>query len=63
MSSKELVGEGPIFLTIKPVRGEPLMKELKENIQRMKDENVLRFDLNKLIKCLIFYHLVKIPKF
>ena len=45
MSSKELVGEGPIFMTVKPVRGEPLMNELKENIKKMKDENVLR--LNK----------------
>ena len=44
MTSSELVGEGPIFLTIKPVRGEPLMRELKENIQKMKDENVLRFN-------------------
>ena len=43
MSSKELVGEGPIFLTIKAVRGEPLMNELMENIQKMMDENVLRF--------------------
>ena len=43
MSSKELVGEGPIFLTIKPVRGESLMRELKENIQKMKYENILRF--------------------
>ena len=50
MSSKELVGEGPIFLTIKPVRGEPLMSELKGNIQKMKDENVLRFYLINLIK-------------
>ena len=50
MSSKELVGEGPIFLTIKPVRGEPLMIELKGNIQMMKDENVLRFGLINLIK-------------
>ena len=45
MSSKELVGEGPIFLTIKAVRGEPLMRELKENIQKMKDENIIRFCL------------------
>ena len=44
MASQELVGEGPIFLTIKPVRGEPLMRELKENIQKMKDENILRFE-------------------
>ena len=43
MSSKELVGEGPIFLTIKAVRGEPLMRELKENIQKMRDENIIRF--------------------
>ena len=44
MSSKELVGEGPLFLTVKPVRGEPLMKDLKENIKKMKDENVLRLN-------------------
>ena len=43
MSTKELVGEGPLFLSVKAVRGEPLMRELKENIQVMKDENVLRF--------------------
>ena len=43
MSSKELVGEGPIFLTTKAVRGEPLMRELKENIQKMIDENIIRF--------------------
>ena len=51
MSSKELVGEGPIFLTIKAVRGEPLMRELKENIQKMRDENIIRFlfDSNKFI--------------
>ena len=42
MSSKELTGEGPIFLTIKAVRGKPLMKELKENILQMKNENVIR---------------------
>ena len=44
MSTKELVGEGPLFLSVKAVRGEPLMRELKENIQVMKDENVLRFE-------------------
>ena len=42
MSSKELIGEGPMFLTIKAVRGKPLMKELKENILQMKNENVIR---------------------
>ena len=42
MSSKELEEEGPLFLTIKPVRGEPLMKELKENLQKMRDKNVIR---------------------
>ena len=44
MSTKELVGEGPLFLSVKAVRGEPLMRELKENIRVMKDENVLRFE-------------------
>ena len=44
MSSNELVGEGPLFLSVKAVRGEPLMRELKENIQKMKNENVLRFE-------------------
>ena len=43
MSSTELVGEGPIFLTIKKVRGKPFMIELKENIQKMRSENILRF--------------------
>ena len=43
MEPKELVGEGPIFLTVKPVRGEPLLKELMENIQKMRNENVIRF--------------------
>ena len=46
MSSKELVGEGPIFLTIKAVRGEPLMKELKENIKKMCEENVIGLAFN-----------------
>ena len=41
MASEELKEEGPIFLTIKPVRGEPLMKELKENIQKMRDKNII----------------------
>ena len=51
MSSTELVGEGPIFLTIKKVRGKPFMIELKENIQKMRSENILRFLLmnNKVI--------------
>ena len=43
MASKEYVGEGPIFLTVKPVRGEPMMMELRENIQKMMNENVIRF--------------------
>ena len=43
MASKQYVQEGPIFLTIKPVRGEPMMKELRENIQKMMNENVIRF--------------------
>ena len=51
MSPKELVGEGPIFLTTKAVRGKPLMRELKENIQKMTEENIIRSlcDNNKLI--------------
>ena len=44
MASKELIGEGSIFMTLKPVRGEPLMNELKENIQKMKNENFIRFN-------------------
>ena len=43
MSAPELVGEGPLFLTIKAVRGKLLMKELREKIQKMRDENTLRF--------------------
>ena len=43
MSSKEYEGEGPIFLTVKPVKGEPMMIELKANIQKMRNENVIRF--------------------
>ena len=46
MSSKELVGEGPIFLTIKAVRGKPLMKELKENMKKMCEENVIGLAFN-----------------
>jgi len=49
MSSKELEEEGPLFLTIKPVRGEPLMRELKENLQKMRDKNVIRHDAKILI--------------
>jgi len=49
MTSKELVGEGPIFLSVKPVRGKPMMNELKENIQKMRNENVLRHDAKILI--------------
>ena len=52
MSNKELVVEGPIFLSVKPVRGKPLMMELKENIRRMRNENVFRFYLNILIHSL-----------
>ena len=44
MTSKELVGEGPIFLSVKPVRGKPMMNELKESIQKMRNENVLRLE-------------------
>ena len=40
MSSKESVVEGPIFLTVKKVRGKPFMRELKENIQKLKSENI-----------------------
>ena len=49
--TKNIVGEGPIFLTIKKVRGKPFMVELKENIQKMRSENILRFLLmnNKVI--------------
>ena len=43
MASKELVGEGPLFLSVKEVRGDPLMEELKENIQNLRNENVIRF--------------------
>ena len=53
MSYKNYKGEGPIFLTIEEVRGEPLMKELKENIQKMMNENVLRFLHLILLKMLM----------
>ena len=43
MSTNTWVGEGPIFLTTQEVRGEPLMRELEQNIQAMKEENVIRF--------------------
>ena len=43
MSTKELVGEGPLFLSVKAVRGEPLMREFKEKIEKMTNENVLRY--------------------
>ena len=45
MSDKELIGEGPIFLSVKEVRGEPLIRELKETIQKMRNENVIRFNV------------------
>ena len=45
MSDKELIGEGPIFLSVKAVRGEPLIRELKETIQKMRNENVIRLDI------------------
>ena len=45
MSDKELIGEGPIFLSVKAVRGEPLIRELKETIQKMRNENVIRFNV------------------
>ena len=44
MTSNELIGEGPIFLSVKPVRGKPMMNELKESIQKMRNENVLRLE-------------------
>ena len=45
----ELVGEGPIFMTVKPVRGELMMKELKENLRKMRHENAVRLYLNHTI--------------
>ena len=42
MSTKEFVGEGPLFLTIKEVRGEPMMKQLEDEINMMKINNVIR---------------------
>ena len=47
-AKKQLTREGPIFLTTNAVRGEPLMRELKENIKKMKDENFIRFYLTTL---------------
>ena len=43
MSHDEWIEEGPIFLTIQRVRGVPLMKELEANIQKMKNDNIIRF--------------------
>ena len=43
MSSKEFIEEGPIFVTTKAVRGEPLMREFIEKIEKMTNENVLRY--------------------
>ena len=45
MPDKELIGEGPIFLSVKEVRGEPLIGELKETIQKMRNKNVIRLDI------------------
>ena len=45
MSFKELVEEGPIFLTTKAVRGEPLMRELINIIQRMLQNEIIGFVL------------------
>ena len=42
MSTKEFVGEGPLFLTIKEVFGEPMMKQLEDEIKMMKSKNVIR---------------------
>jgi len=42
MSTKEVLGEGPLFLTIKKVRGEPMMKQLEDKIKMMKSKNVIR---------------------
>ena len=53
MDSKELIEEGPIFLTVKPVRGEPFMKDLSEEVQKMMDNNLIRFDCLYLFKLLI----------
>ena len=53
MSNKEL---GPIFLTVKAVRGEPFMRDLKENIQKMRKENVIRFYLKKMIQIFKICH-------
>ena len=42
MSSKELVEEGgPIFLTTKAVTGEPLIRELIDNIQKMLRDKIV----------------------
>ena len=43
LSSKELVEEGPIFLTSNKVRGEPLMMDLLEKMQQMWDKDLIRF--------------------
>ena len=62
LSSKELVEEGPIFLTSNKVRGEPLMMDLLEKMQQMWDKDLIRFinkayDLeNKCIHLLYDYY-------
>ena len=43
MPSKELVKEGPIFLTTKAVKGEPLLKELIEKIDKLVHDHIIRW--------------------
>ena len=57
MSLNEWIGGGPMFLTIKNVRRETLLRELKENLLEMVSDNVIRINgvqfsnLNHLILC------------
>ena len=55
MSFKELVEEGPIFLTTKAVRGEPLMRELINIIQRMLQNEIIGFVLRFQKKHFLYF--------
>ena len=44
MSLNEWIGGGPMFLTIKNVRRETLLRELKENLLEMVSDNVIRIN-------------------
>ena len=45
MSSRELVKEGPLFLTIKAVKGKPLLKDLMQKIDYMVKDTIIRWEI------------------